>query len=206
MIYNHKHYTIYAVTLSSLTPLAMLYNLSKIYQINLSSKIILRGTLSLFPTQYLMKTGQIYLSTHLTDISNNHLIGFSFIGLSQGIIYNNCIHHWMHLFNIPKIKIPSHRGLFFSIPRDIISQGVPYQFANPYTLIPISITSTILTQGLHNCQIHMQTNKNINYSNVLQKIYKYHGISFLYKGVFGRIVLLTITNIVNYTCLKIIWN
>lgn len=187
-----ERYIVYSGGLSVATPLAMLYNLRRVSP--LSNLNITTGVAKLFPVQFLLRCVQLQLSTCAANQTNNPLIGFGIVGLTQGVIYNHCVQYWSNT------KPPISRGLVFAVPRDMVSQGVPYVSGTP--LLPTSVLSTVISQGFHNCQLHMQITPGIRYRECLSSIYKKHGISWLYKGVSGRLGLMTFTNVINHYTLQ----
>ena len=68
-----------------------------------------------------------------------------------------------------------------------------------------SVTSTYLSHGLHTLATAMQANQNLTYKDVVPRVYKRHGMSFMWTGVQGRIALLLATNLFNEQFLKPVW-
>lgn len=185
------NYLIYSGALSIATPLAMLYNLTKVGTPIPTCITIVKGVTRLFPGQALARCSQLYVATNIAT-THHPILGFAFMGLTQGMIYNHCISHWLKTPNVFKGVT---RGLGFAVPRDVVSQGIPYLSNTP--LLPTSLTATMMSQGLHNCQVHMQTNPTVSYKGCIRSLYNQHGMSALYKGVGGRMGLITVTNFVN---------
>ena len=69
----------------------------------------------------------------------------------------------------------------------------------------MSAVGTVLSQGLHNCQIMMQSNQGLSYAGALRSVYEVHGISALYKGAEARMGLLMVVNVLNELLLKPAW-
>ena len=203
-------YAIYASSLSVVTSLDMLHNMSKLQHIYLHPSVIARGTVSMMPTQVMMRFGQIYVSSYITNLTNSPLLGFGSICLTQEVIYNHAMSRWDEIVckskNLTqKPKVGSYRGLLFSIPRDMISQGIPYYFSTPLSLLAVSAMATVASQGLHNCQMLMRTDPKLTYRNCLPRAYSFYGKSLFYAGATGRLGLMAVVNVVNACCLNSVY-
>lgn len=68
-----------------------------------------------------------------------------------------------------------------------------------------SVFATYASQGMHNCQIVMQTDKSLSHIGAFQKAYKQNGIALLWRGAEARVGLLLIVNVLNELLLKKAW-
>lgn len=202
-----EEYIKYSLSISLFSPLSNLYQLSKLNNFPLYNNIKLCA--NIYPSQVFLRFFQIELSTEIKKISNPW-IAFGSIGILQGLVYGHA-----NIFFSKRLLLNSSynnilKGSFFAFGRDIISQGVPYMYSenlfnNKYlSVITLSVISTYLSQGIHNCQTTLQTT-NIRSINVIPYLYNKHNFSFLWKGVSGRMGLLLITNLLNEHFLKPCW-
>lgn len=129
---------------------------------------------------------------------------------------------------------PSYRGMFrgfgFAAVRDMISQGIPFVFAKPFeenivkpmfpgkenngmvsfithwgSVFTCSVLATVASQGLHNCQITMQSNPDLNHLTAVNKAFKENGVRILWRGAEARVGLLLVVNFLNEVLLKKAW-
>ena len=152
-------------------------------------------------------------------------VTFGVIGILQGAVYG---HASIYLANQIKIvKKVTYKNLFngigYAFSRDTISQGIPFLLSDKFkkdivtpifpslsdnnckwlSIGTLSIISTYISHGFHNCQLLMQLHAELNHLTVLKYIRNDH--SLLYKGAESRVALLLITNIFNELYLKEIW-
>lgn len=150
------------------------------------------------PVHIAIKTVQIEACTPFCQ-AFNPWVGFALSGIIQGGVYGQLNIFYSKALKISKVN-PSYigcmRGWVFAALRDTGSQGIPYMFSNSWgSLIILSITSTYLTQFVHNCQTTMHVYQDLGYSQAIQKTFK--DKRSLYKGAEARIGLLLMTNIMN---------
>lgn len=94
------------------------------------------------------------------------------------------------------------------------SDSAKESFVTPYissikhwsSVLFTSVVATILSQGLHNCQVTMQSDASLGYLSTLQRVWKNNGIAAFYRGSEARIGLLLVVNILNEALLKKAWS
>lgn len=164
----------YIGALSIMTPPVIYLNLKHFHPLQLPSfrAIITR----LWPTQLILR-GLQFQCFQYTRQHTNDWVGFFIMGISQGLIYNHCA----QFFTRTPFFV---RGLPWAGLRDIMSQGIPFSFKHTsgLTFGLISVTSTILSQPLHNKSLM----KNLN---------GWGGFQY-------RLGLMMATNALNYYYLK----
>lgn len=69
-----------------------------------------------------------------------------------------------------------------------------------------SVVATYLSQGLHNCQIKMQADQSLSYSQTIRALSAEHGASIMWKGGSARVGLLLIVNGLNEILIKPAWD
>jgi hypothetical protein len=218
----------YSLGISLFSPTYNLYQIGKLHNIKLRPINYLKFLPGIYPQQVLLRIAQVNICT----IDKEHpLVGFGVMGMIQGIIYGNANIYYSNILKISERKKMNmaeawriSRGSSYAFWRDLISQGIPFVYADKFknkvldpflpnklekekeliSIFALTLVSTVLSHGLHNCQTIMQTNSN-NLSCLsapAANLYAKHGYSFLYKGLPGRMGLLLVTNIFNYTYLK----
>ena len=73
------------------------------------------------------------------------------------------------------------------------------------SVLGTSVFATYASQGMHNCQIVMQTDKAVSHMGALQKAVKQNGVSLLWRGAEARVGLLLVVNVLNELLLKKAW-
>lgn len=218
----------YSSSLSLFTPPAMAYNMSKLYKIPISRFPICKETFRILPSQFTYRFLQYGIFSFISD-KTNPWIGFGLMGISQGFIYGKVNNHWTKVlqqknnsliskniqnnsfttksfstksFRNNSFRNSSFRGSFFAASRDIISQGIPYQFNTPLSVLNASLFSTVASQCFHNFQTVMQVNTKLNYQQAVKYTWEKHGIELFWKGSSARIGLMLLINIINQKFLK----
>lgn len=174
----------YSAVLAITTPFVCYYN----GIVPMKSQLMYR----IFLEQFLLRNVQLKSAKYIKNESGNNWIGFAMIGSMQSVCYGHVVSRMAGLS--PTFGL---RGIPFGITRDIISQGIPYHLANKKTeMIAYTIVFTACSHVLHNLQIVMQSNAVSYYESI--DIALKTGTPFIYRGLSGRMILLTITNIMNY--------
>lgn len=73
-------------------------------------------------------------------------------------------------------------------------------------IITTSMFATVLSQGVHNCQLQMQADHSLTYLTTLQRLWQVNGIASLYRGAEARIGLLLVVVTFNEHILKPAWS
>ena len=221
----------YSVGISFFSPMANLYQVQKLYFNKSGLKAFDRYGIRLcsriYLQQVLLRMVQLNLSTPIKE-NLSAWPAFASIGILQGAVYGHANIYFAKQFNIDTLLSYKNmfRGSGYAAIRDMISQGIPFMFCDNIrqsifeplllpncnyqvchwsALITTSIVSTYLSQGIHNCQVAMQTHHDLGYIEAIQHMYKQHKMKFIYKGVESRVVLLLITNMFNEIFLKPAW-
>lgn len=201
---NIKNIGIYSVGLSCATPTAMGYNVAKLYKFSPKKLPYFSATVQMSPAQISMRVLQFQAATAVTQ-ATNPLCGFAFMGWTQGIIYGHATRRWSQVLGIDKPSFsPPWRGSAFAIVRDVVSQGIPFQFSHPLSIISASVFSTVLSQMFHNAQMMMQAEHNLSYRDVIKRAISQRKTLF-YQGCSARIGLMLVVNGINAFCLKQGW-
>ena len=202
------------------------YQICKLYRAPVPVTAMLRSATLIFPHQTVLKMAQMNACKPVKDYLNPWA-AFAAVGVLQGGVYGQANIHFTKSFNLVKTA-PSLAGLFrgsgFAGARDMLSQGVPFVFSGPFrqtfldsadslppvvktygSVLTMSAVGTVLSQGLHNCQIMMQSNQGLSYAGALRSVYEVHGVSALYKGAEARMGLLMVVNVLNELLLKPAW-
>jgi hypothetical protein len=74
------------------------------------------------------------------------------------------------------------------------------------SVLSTSIVATYLSQGMHNCQIAMQSNQKLGYASAVRTVFAQHGMAMLYRGAEARVGLLLLVNVLNEVLLKPAWS
>ena len=221
----------YSLGISFFSPMANLYQVQKLYfnksGLKAFDRVGMRLCSRIYFQQVLLRMLQLNFSTPIKE-NLSAWPAFASIGILQGAVYGHANIYFAKQYNIDSLLSYKNmfRGSGYAAIRDMISQGIPFMFCDnlrqaaidpvlsPYcnhqvchwtALVTTSIFATYLSQGLHNCQVAMQTHHDLGYVNAVKHMHKQHGIKFMYKGVESRVVLLLITNVFNEIFLKPAW-
>lgn len=217
-----KSLILYSANITLFSPLSNLYQLCTIH----SKSFILNSwkAYKIYPQQFILRYLQLHGSMFVKDNISPYAT-FGVIGILQGVVYGHANIYLANQINI--VKKVEYKNLFngigYAFTRDTISQGIPFLLSNKLKknvitpLFPslsdnnckwlsigiLSIISTYISHGFHNCQLLMQLHPELNHLSVLK--YIKNNYKLLYKGAESRVVLLLITNIFNELYLKDIW-
>lgn len=212
----------YSANITLFSPLSNLYQLCTIHSkpfISNSWRVI-----KIYPQQVFLRYLQLHGSMYVKDHISPYLT-FGMIGILQGAIYGQAsIYLADQLKIVKKVEYKNlFNGMGYAFSRDTISQGIPFLLSDKFKkniVTPIfpslsdnsskwlsigilSIVSTYISHGFHNCQLLMQLHPELNHLSVLKYIKNDRGL--LYRGAESRVALLLITNIFNELYLKEIW-
>jgi hypothetical protein len=229
---RQMHLGAYSGVLGICGPVAQAYQMKQLFSVNPRQFRAARNIACrrLFPAQAMMRYGQVNASSIMND-NLNTWCAFGTMGVLQGMIYGHANVGILNQYTKRQTKIhtlrQTLRGSGYAALRDMGSQGIPFvcsgyihdwvrssypsvsQLPTPLTksiaVMGTSVFSTIITQGLHNCQTVMQTHPNLTHITAPQTLWKQHGISSCWKGVYSRIGLLLIINGLNELLLKPTW-
>lgn len=208
-----KNYIYYSLGITCFSPTSNLYQITRLYNLNFTSNLRLLGPVLL--PQSILRYSQLHFSEYIKSLFSPWL-AFGAIGVLQGGIYGHANHYFSHRLGLPLktgLLKSVFRGSPFAANRDIVSQGIPFMITDKYQnqqtplqywslLIGSSISSTYLSHPLHNCQVLLQTNSNLSYSDAIRELVKNKSY---FKGAESRIGLLLVTNIFNELFLKPVW-
>jgi len=186
----------------------------------------------ILPHQTLLKVAQMNASTPVKE-HLNPWAAFAVVGILQGGVYGQSNVFFSQNLGIGKdVSLKGvFRGWGYAGARDMMSQGIPFVFAEKVrknvldqawdtsdqpdgvadqikqyaAVIGTSVVATYMSQGCHNCQITMQTDQTLGHLGALRKAYAANGLSLLYKGAEARVGLLLIVNVLNEVFLKKAW-
>uniref|UniRef100_A0A6U5LMT7 ADP,ATP carrier protein n=1 Tax=Corethron hystrix TaxID=216773 RepID=A0A6U5LMT7_9STRA len=219
----------YGAAISIFSPAASAYQLCRLYNVRASPSQIARLSLSIFPHQTILKAVQMNLSTQVKE-NLNPWAAFAVVGVLQGGVYGQSNIYFSKALQLGKVA--SFAGMFrgsgFAGIRDMISQGVPFVYADSVrrnivdpvwktesesaatvkkwaSLLSTSIAATYMSQGIHNFTIAMQSDQSLGYADAVKKVFKQHGFMGLIRGGEARVGLLLIVNILNELLLKPAW-
>lgn len=222
----------YGFGISLFSPTASLYQLLKLNpSVVMTPSSMVKTSMRILPHQTLLKMAQMTVSTPVKE-HLNPWAAFAVVGVLQGGVYGqSTVFFSQHLGIGTKASYKGmFRGVAFAGARDMVSQGAPFVFS-PYVrehlLDPIyptddpssvaaqakqwisvlgcSVAATFASQGLHNCQLTMQSNQNLSYAGAISKAWGENGIKLLYRGGEARVGLLLIVNIFNELIIKPAW-
>lgn len=220
----------YGAAISIVSPAATAYQLCKLYNVKQSLPHLFKLSLRIFPHQTALKALQMNVSTPFKEYLNPW-VAFGIVGILQGGVYGQCNVYFSNALKIGK-QTASMAGIFrgsgFAGLRDTVSQGLPFMcsgmvkdelFERLYktenenvqlvqhwsAVLGTSVVATYMSQGLHNCQIAMQSNQSLGYVAAIHDVYQKHGFKMLYRGAEARVGLLLVVNILNELLLKPAW-
>ena len=224
----------YGFFISLVSPIASLYQLKRLNpQLKLTRAQMFRLPYSILPVQTILKTSQINVSTPIKE-SFNPWLAFGLIGVLQGGVYGQANIYFSKKLKIGKVYSYKglFRGTPFAALRDMISQGLPFMMTEEFcskvldpiwitkkessgtlqheikhwiSITSLSVVSTFLSQGLHNCQIIMQSNQKLSYLGTIQQAFGENGVNIFWRGVEARLGLLLFVNILNEFLIKPAW-
>lgn len=222
----------YGAAISLVSPAATAYQLCRLYKVSKPPSQLLRMSMAILPHQTVLKAIQMNASTPVKEYLNPWA-AFAVVGILQGGVYGQCNVHFSKALQLGKTAASLtgiFRGSAFAGTRDMLSQGVPFVYSGNVrtnlldrvwqttpedatansvkhwtSLLSTSIVATYLSQGMHNCQIAMQADQSLNYSQVLSKVWTEHGVAALYRGAEARVGLLLVVNVLNELLLKPAW-
>ncbi|GBG32580.1 Solute carrier family 25 member 38-like [Hondaea fermentalgiana] len=234
MLEKQPYMLAYGFAISLFSPLSSLYQLVKLNpKVHMTAPQMTKMAMRILPHQTVLKMAQMDASTPVKE-NFNPWAAFAVVGVLQGGVYgqaNIFFSQALKLGTNPSYA-GMFRGFGFAAVRDTISQGAPFVFAEPVrkqfidpafpddeknpsplkksikhwsSVLGCSIVATVASQGLHNCQITMQSNHDLSHMTAIAKAYKENGVRLLWRGAEARIGLLLIVNILNESLLKKAW-
>jgi len=223
----------YSAGISCFSPPANLYMVKKLHGYTQPVNWF-RMCARIYPAQVGLRMVQVNLASPIKD-NLNPWAAFAALGVLQGVVYGHANVTFAKALKLEGVHKLSPfgivRGSGFAATRDLISQGIPFMLSkrfcthvvdpilgevaesNPFmqgvrhyaSVLTLSAISTVVSHGLHNGQQVMQTHQELSYAQALSRLYKDHGIKFLYKGAQARVGLLMVTNVFNELFLKPAW-
>lgn len=203
---------LYCSSLSLITPTLAGFNFQALYTVKTIPTLpYLRGTLKMFPYQMLLRGGQLSLATEIKQ-QTHPALAFASIGLMQGVIYGHINTTWARYAKIATVTSAPMRGGIFAACRDLLSQGLPYYAGTRVNKTEghlivvgaVSAASVLASQGFHNYQTLMQINKR-SYLGTIHHGWKTYRWKIMYAGYSSRVVIMMVTNMLNFLLLDKIW-
>ena len=224
----------YGAGISTVSPVATVYQLCRLNPsvANTTFSRMMSMSAMVFLPQTILKAVQMNISTPVKE-NLNPWAAFACIGILQGGVYGQANMYFSQQLKLGKEfkLIGMFRGVGFAALRDMISQGIPFVYSKTMRyvvfdrLLPdgemnssylphikhwssvlfTSAIATVMSQGLHNCQLMMQSNQELTYLTTLQTVWKNNGIATFYRGAEARIGLLLVVNVLNELLLKPAW-
>lgn len=223
----------YGAGISLFSPVASGYQLLKLNNKPVVTRTVLQASAKIFPQQCLLKCAQMNCAAPVKEYFNPW-VAFSVVGVLQGGVYGQSTIHFSKEWGLGKKASLKgmFRGAVFAGARDTLSQGIPFMMSTPFrkaVLDPIfpdgvgayattrafakqwaavlltSVGATYMSQGMHNCQIKMQSDQTLSYAKTLKVLLAQNGISTLWRGAEARVGLLLVVNLLNELLLKPAW-